>query len=100
MLHFQNAEIPDAITYLGRAANANPKDANALWNYGLALAETHIASDNVKSKNALNAALKIDPTLIKTLGTPAKTSAPPKIAGGSGAVKPNGQVATSTTKAP
>ena len=30
VIHFQNAEIPDAITYLGRAANANPKDANAL----------------------------------------------------------------------
>ena len=65
-------------------------------------AETRTPADNAKSKNELNTALKINPTLIKTLGTP-KTTAPPS--GGtrrravSGA-KPNGQTATTKPSAP
>ena len=103
VLLFQKNKIPDAIDYLGKAAAANPKDANSHWNLGLALAETHKPADNARAKIELNRALKLNPDLIKTLGTPSKTTAPTSggtaPAGGIGA-KPNGQTATTKPATP
>ena len=103
---FQSNDITDAITYLGRATVANPKDANAHWNLGLALGRhAHDRPTTSEPRSELNNALKLNPTLIKTLGTPPKTSAPATkaggqcAAGGSGAVKPIGQAVTTTSKA-
>jgi len=88
VLMYQQKKFDDAINYLGKATTANPKDANALWDLGLALAQKGDPADNARAKKVLNEALKLDPSLIKTLG-------PPKgAAGGSGAT------VTSTTAGP
>ena len=49
VLRFQSNEIPDAITYLARATVANPKDANAHWNLGLALIRHATPADNKRA---------------------------------------------------
>ena len=72
VLRMGSNDMDTAITYLGRAVAQNSKDANAHWNLGLALAKRGNTSkdDNTRSKNELNAGLKLDPSLIKTLGSP------------------------------
>ena len=61
VLRFQANDMTDAITYLGKAAVANPKDANAHWNLGLALARLDTKADNLRAKNEFNWALRVAP---------------------------------------
>ena len=62
-------DLNAAIDLLGKAATANPKDAGAHWQLGLALAKRGDTTkgDNARSTKELNAGLKLDPTLIKSL---------------------------------
>ena len=58
-----------------RAVAANPKDANALFNFGLALANLHTVGADAWSKAELEAARNLDPALFKgrLYGAPAPT---------------------------
>jgi Tfp pilus assembly protein PilF len=95
VLRFQAGDITQAISYLDKAVVANPKDANAHWNLGLALARPRTAADNKRSTSELNIALKLNPNLISSLGIT------PKPAGGTGgAAGGTGGTGTPTTKAP
>jgi tetratricopeptide (TPR) repeat protein len=101
VLYFQADKIDNAITYLKRAVALNAQDANAHWNYGLALARKDIKTDNKLATEQLNAALKLDPALIKTLGVPSKLSRPAPTHGGTGPKGSGGSgPATKTTVAP
>ncbi|HTD51367.1 MAG TPA: tetratricopeptide repeat protein [Acidimicrobiia bacterium] len=95
VVDFQAGKLDDAITYLTRAIASNPHDANAHWNLGLALAGKHIPKDNILATKQLNAALKIDPALLRTLGTPSHSSR--QIAPTHGGTGPKGSGGTGTT---
>ncbi len=100
VVRFQQGNFTDAITELTQAVASNPKDANAHWNLGLALVRPDTKADNKLATKQLNAALKLNPALIKTLGVPtrtSKTTAP--AAGGTGPSSGSGSTAT-TTKTP
>ena len=87
MLRLAGNQLDDAIDYLGRAVAENGGDANAHWNLGLALAQRgRDKADNDRSTKELNAGLKINPDLIKSLSP--KTAGIPTTSGGA---------ATSTT---
>ncbi|MGO9877015.1 MAG: tetratricopeptide repeat protein [Acidimicrobiia bacterium] len=66
VLRYRAKDIPDAITYLSRAVKANPNDANAHWELGLALRHVDSPGASIKSLNELYEALKIDPALVKS----------------------------------
>ena len=75
LLKLTSNDLDTAIDYLGRATVEDGKDANAHWQLGLALAKRGKGkADNDRSTKELNAALKLDPTLIKQLGPPASTT--------------------------
>ena len=78
VLQYGAADYPAAITYLRRAVKEDARDANALWHLGIALGMRHTPAADREATRDLNAALKLDPTLVKTR-TPASGS------GGSGA---------------
>jgi Tfp pilus assembly protein PilF len=72
VLKFSGNDLPSAITYLEKAIAENNQDANAHWNLGLALAKQ--GSDSKRSTKELNAAIKLNPDLPKSLtGAPLKT---------------------------
>jgi Flp pilus assembly protein TadD len=78
LLRYNAGDSHAAISYLRRAVAQNPKDANALWHLGLALQEPRTKATDLEATHFLNAALKLDPSLIKTLK-------PQSGSGGSGA---------------
>jgi hypothetical protein len=97
-LRFQQNNLTDAITYLGKAVASNKNDANAHWNLGLALARKDTPADNKRATTELNAALKINPQLLSTLGgVPSRKPAPS--AGGTGPGGSGGSGATTATTA-
>jgi len=69
MLRLRANDVNGAITYLRRAVAENPRDANALWNLGLAYARMDGRGADVAARRYLNQALVIDPTLRSALGT-------------------------------
>jgi tetratricopeptide (TPR) repeat protein len=66
VLRFNAKDFHAAVTYLSRAVAANPKDANAHWHLGLALARMDTKADNTLAAKQLNTALKLDPNFINT----------------------------------
>jgi Tfp pilus assembly protein PilF len=75
LLKLTQNDLDSAIGYLGRAVVETPKDANAHWQLGLALAKRGKGkADNDRSTKELNTALKLDPSLIKSLGAPKSTA--------------------------
>jgi len=77
LLRYNAGDYRAAISYLRRAVAQAPRDANALWHLGLAWQTTRTKAANLEATHYLNAALKLDPSLIKTLK-------PTSGAGGSG----------------
>jgi len=59
-------DIDGAVTYLSRAVAGDPRDANAHWQLGLALARTDTHANSGLAVKQLNAALKLDPSLVNT----------------------------------
>src|SRR5438128_1677338 len=51
-----------AIAWLDKAVAANPNDASAHWDLGLALAHLHTKADDTRPKKALNIAIRPNPT--------------------------------------
>ena len=88
-LALQRNDHEKAVTYLTKAVAQNDKDANAHWRLGLALAQRGGKGDNKESTKQLNAGLKLDPTLIKSLGALGVTT-----------TTAAGQTTTSVTAAP
>ncbi len=98
VVRFQQGNFPGAVNELTKAVASNPKDANAHWNLGLALVRLDTKVDNKLATEQLNAALKIDPALLKTLGVPTRTTkTPAPAAGGTGPKGGSGSTATTTT---
>ena len=69
VLQYSLNKLDDAVSLLTRAVAQNGKDANAHWNLGLSLAARAHKGDDKESTKELNAGLKLDPTLTKTLTT-------------------------------
>jgi tetratricopeptide (TPR) repeat protein len=57
-----------AIALLERAVAANPNDASAHWNLGLALAHLHAPAGYKRSRKELNIAIKLNPNLLPKTG--------------------------------
>ena len=69
VLRYGAGDWDGAISYLTRATAAKPKDASAWWNLGLALAHKHPKADDKRSTDALNEALRLNPSLLRNRGT-------------------------------
>lgn len=67
ILRYDAADYLTAVTYLRRAVTSNPMDANANWYLGLALRIPHTKATDLEATHFLNAALKINPDLARTL---------------------------------
>lgn len=77
-----------AIAWLDKAVAANPNDASAHWDLGLALAHLHTKAGGARSKKELNIAVRLNPSLVPRPGG----------SGSSGVSGPTGaQRATGTT---